>query len=155
LNLIYVPQNKEGYWFLVNIHVAKRVRNLLTCWVPVKFSRRTLHHIRGWLVSYVLGWEIIMTLTQSDLLVLTTDSYVQFSITSSFTRVLPEIRRVCQTIQCKCIAAIRVTVVWGHVFCLHLIFRYQLGWTKVKYIEHTPTADTCCLTFILRNYIRY
>lgn len=102
-----------------------------------------------------------MTLTWSDLIILTTASYVRFSITSSFTGVLSEIKNVCQTIQCIfipvctwCIASIRVIVVWRYVFSLYLIFRYLLGWTKVKYIQHTPIAGRCCLTFILRSYIR-
>jgi hypothetical protein len=140
----------------------KKVRNLLTCWVSVKFSRKTLHHDRGWLVSYVLEWEIIMILTWSDLLILTTDSYVQFSITSSFTHVLSELKWICQTIHCMCIpvcscfiASIKAIVIWGYVFCLHLIFRYQLGWNKVKYIQHTLAADRCCLTLLLRSCIIY
>jgi hypothetical protein len=130
----------------------KKVMNLLTCWVCVKFSRRTLHHGRGWLVSYVLEREIILT----------TDSYVQFSITSSFPRVLSELKRTCQTIHCMCIpvcscftASIKAIVIWGHLFCLHLIFRYQLGWNKVKYIQHTPVTDRCCLALLLRSCIIY
>jgi hypothetical protein len=62
LDLIYLAEDREQWWSLVNMHVPRKVRNLLSNSVSISFSR-TLQHGRGWLVSHVLAGVLILTLT--------------------------------------------------------------------------------------------